>query len=80
MDLEIDARGLLCPLPVLRLARALRKSPPGTVARLLATDPAAIEDVNAFCRETRHELVSLEREGKILRFRIRKTDDSSRTA
>ena len=51
-DLEVDARGLLCPLPVLRLARALRRAPAGTVAVLLATDPAAVADVEAFCRES----------------------------
>ena len=49
--LEVDARGLLCPLPVLRLARALRAAPAGSLARLLATDPAAVEDVATFCRE-----------------------------
>jgi tRNA 2-thiouridine synthesizing protein A len=50
-ELEVDARGLLCPLPVLRLARALRAAPAGAQARLLATDPAAAEDVATFCRE-----------------------------
>jgi tRNA 2-thiouridine synthesizing protein A len=73
-DLEVDARGLLCPLPILRLARAFRGAQPGTVARLLATDPAAVEDVNVFCREKGHELLSTDRKGKELRFRIRKAD------
>jgi tRNA 2-thiouridine synthesizing protein A len=72
-DLEVDARGLLCPLPVLRLARALRSAPPGAVALLLATDPAAAEDVAIFCREGGHELLSEEREGEVLRFRVVKT-------
>ena len=71
-DLEVDARGLLCPLPILRLARALRQSDAGTVARLLATDPAAVKDVETYCREGGHELLSTEREGEVLRFRIRK--------
>lgn len=71
-DLEVDARGLLCPLPILRLAREFRKAQPGTVALLIATDPAAVGDVNAFCSEKGHELVSTEREGRELRFRIRK--------
>jgi len=72
-DLEVDARGLLCPLPILRIARAFRRAPPGTVALLLATDPAAVEDVNAFCREGGHHLLSSEREGTLLRFRVRKS-------
>jgi tRNA 2-thiouridine synthesizing protein A len=71
-DIEVDARGLLCPLPILRLARAFRRAPTGMVALLLATDPAAVEDVKTFCREGGHELISTEREGKDLRFRIRK--------
>ncbi|HEY6066389.1 MAG TPA: sulfurtransferase TusA family protein [Thermoanaerobaculia bacterium] len=70
--LEVDARGLLCPLPVLRLARALRNAPPGTVATLLATDPVAVEDVDVFCREAGHELLSTEREGALYRFRVRR--------
>ena len=71
-DLEVDARGLLCPLPILRLARAFRGAPGGTVARLLATDSAAAEDVETFCREGGHELVSTERDGACFLFRIRK--------
>lgn len=73
-DVEVDARGLLCPLPILRLARAFRRAPAGTVARLLATDPAAVEDVKTFCREGGHELLSTERDGTLLRFRVRKVD------
>ncbi|MEI2732348.1 MAG: sulfurtransferase TusA family protein [Dermatophilaceae bacterium] len=47
---EVDARGLRCPVPVIRLAAALAENPPGTLVRLLATDPAAHTDVPAFCR------------------------------
>jgi tRNA 2-thiouridine synthesizing protein A len=71
-DLEVDARGLLCPIPILRLARALARAPAGTVALLLATDPVAVEDVNAFCREGGHELLSTESEGTLFRFRVRR--------
>jgi len=60
--LIIDARGLSCPLPVLRLNKALKNAPPGTQIALLATDPAARRDVPAFCaahgypmRETRED-------------------------
>ncbi|MEP6471473.1 MAG: sulfurtransferase TusA family protein [Acidobacteriota bacterium] len=73
-DLEVDARGLLCPLPILRLARALRRAPGGTIARLVATDPAAVEDAETFCREGGHELLSTEREGPLFRFRVRKAE------
>ena len=71
-DLEVDARGLLCPLPVLRLAKAFRDKPGGTVALLLSTDPAAVEDVEVFCREGGHELLESRREANIFAFRVRK--------
>lgn len=55
---EIDARGLLCPLPVLRAARALRAMPPGAVLRLVATDPAAVVDVPHFCAGAGHAVLA----------------------
>jgi len=54
---DVDARGLLCPLPVLRLRKALGAAPPGTRVRLLATDPASQVDVPHFCNQTGHRLV-----------------------
>lgn len=77
LDLEVDARGLLCPLPILRLARAFRRAPGGTVARLVATDPAAVADVETFCREGGHALLSTERVSTAIVFRVRKADGSA---
>ncbi|HEV2064931.1 MAG TPA: sulfurtransferase TusA family protein [Thermoanaerobaculia bacterium] len=71
-EIEVDARGLFCPLPVLRLARALRAEPSGRVALLLATDPISVEDVAVFCRERGHTLVESRREGDVFAFRVRK--------
>lgn len=51
---EIDARGLLCPLPVLKARRALLAMPEGALIRLLADDPAALLDVPHFCAEAGH--------------------------
>ncbi len=58
MDHELDARGLLCPLPVLKAAKRIRGLASGEVLRLLADDPAAVVDVPHFCAEQGHELVS----------------------
>ncbi|WP_112873337.1 sulfurtransferase TusA family protein [Paracoccus endophyticus] len=55
--LELDARHLLCPLPVLRLRRALSALPPGAQVALIATDPAAVLDVPHFCAEAGHVLL-----------------------
>lgn len=59
-DDELDASGLLCPLPVLKARKRLKGMAPGAVLRLIATDPAAVVDVPHFCRESGHDLVSAE--------------------
>jgi tRNA 2-thiouridine synthesizing protein A len=71
-ELQVDARGLLCPIPILRLARAFAHQPPGTIAVLTATDPASVEDVEVFCRERVCELVESTQELGVYRFRIKK--------
>ncbi|WCR11294.1 sulfurtransferase TusA family protein [Paracoccus stylophorae] len=54
---RIDARGLLCPLPVLRLRKALLSVPPGARVAMIATDPMASVDVPHFCAEAGHVLI-----------------------
>jgi tRNA 2-thiouridine synthesizing protein A len=56
---EIDARGLICPLPVLRARRVLIDLAPGTEVRVLATDPMAAIDLPHFCAEAGHQHLSL---------------------
>ena len=56
-DEDLDARGLLCPLPVLKAAKRMRAMAPGRVLRLLADDPAAVVDVPHFCAEQGHALL-----------------------
>lgn len=57
-DEEIDARGLLCPLPVLKARKRLNAMTGGAILRLVATDPASVVDVPHFCAEGGHELVN----------------------
>jgi tRNA 2-thiouridine synthesizing protein A len=57
--IELDARGLRCPLPVIRLAEAARDAPAGTRIVVLASDPAARHDIPAWCRMRHHELLDL---------------------
>ena len=59
-DLEVDALGLLCPLPVLRLRKRMGPLPSGATVRLLADDPAAHVDVPHFCSENGHALLGVE--------------------
>ena len=71
-DEEIDATGLLCPLPVLRARKRLIGMAPGMVLKLLATDPAAVIDVPHFCAEAGHELLSVEENGPERAYFIRR--------
>jgi len=57
--IEVDARGLRCPLPVIRLAQAARDTAAGTVIVVLAGDPAARHDIPAWCRMRDHELLEV---------------------
>ena len=56
-DREVDARGLNCPLPILRTKKALNDMASGQILRILATDPASVRDFQAFARQTGNELV-----------------------
>ncbi|MBC7139327.1 MAG: sulfurtransferase TusA family protein [Defluviimonas sp.] len=71
-DLEIDARGLLCPLPVLKARKALLGLAPGAVLRLLASDPMARIDIPHFCAEAGHKLLRAEDLGAAQAFTIRR--------
>jgi len=59
-DVELDAIGLLCPLPVLKARKRLKTMAPGQVLCLLTTDPAAVVDVPHFCAEAGHILLHSE--------------------
>ena len=59
-DLEVDALGLLCPLPILRLRKRMLTLPAGAVIRLLADDPAAHLDVPHFCAESGHTFLGVD--------------------
>ena len=73
----LDTSGLSCPLPVLKARKAMRAVAPGGRLRLLATDPASLRDVPAFCEAAGFELVEVEEEGGLFRFLLRKPDPGS---
>ena len=73
-DLELDASGLKCPLPVLKARKAMKGLEAGQTLLVRATDPSALEDFPAFCRTTGHELLeSGEGEAGHYLFLLRKT-------
>lgn len=63
MTIRIDARGLRCPWPALRLARALREAGPGAIAHIVADDPAAPREIAALAAERGWQLTDLGAEG-----------------
>ena len=61
---ELDARGLNCPLPILKTKKALSDMVSGQVLRVTATDPGSVRDFQAFAKQTGNELVELTDENK----------------
>ena len=57
-DKELDARGLNCPLPILRTKKALTEMGSGQVLKVMATDPGSVKDFQAFSKQTGHTLLS----------------------
>ena len=57
-DKELDARGLNCPLPILRAKKALNDMQSGQVLKIVATDPGSVKDFQAFCKQTGNDLLS----------------------
>jgi tRNA 2-thiouridine synthesizing protein A len=57
-DRELDARGLNCPLPILRTKKTLNEMGSGQVLKILATDPGSVRDFQAFSKQTGNELLS----------------------
>ncbi|CAN5261096.1 sulfurtransferase TusA family protein [soil metagenome] len=70
---EVDARGLRCPLPILRAKKALADLDSGQVVRILATDPGSLRDFQAFSRQTGNVLLAqMEHEGPEYEFLLRR--------
>jgi tRNA 2-thiouridine synthesizing protein A len=68
----IDARGLSCPMPIVKTAQTVRGLPSGTVVELLATDAGSVKDVAAWCKSTGNELIDSSSDGVVYHFVIRR--------
>lgn len=71
-DRELDARGLNCPLPILRAKKALGEMQSGQILRIVATDPGSVKDFAAFCKQTGNELLSSAENNKEFEFYIKR--------
>ncbi len=71
-DKLLDAKGLNCPLPILKTKKALKDVPDGGTLEILSTDPGSVADFAAFCRVTGNELLEQDENDGVYRFVLRK--------
>ena len=73
VDMELDCSGLLCPLPILKMAKAIKQLEKGQVLKMIATDAGAPADVEAWTLQTKHELLASEQDNGRYIFLVRRT-------
>ena len=71
-DQTLDVKGLNCPLPILRAKKALKDLPMGGTLEVIATDPGAVKDFEAFCRTTGNELLESKADASVFSFVIKR--------
>jgi len=71
-DKELDARGLNCPLPILRAKKALTDMASGQVLKIVATDPGSVKDFQAFAKQTGNDLLSQSESDKEFTFFLKR--------
>lgn len=71
---ELDAKGLLCPLPVLKARKAMKQLEAGERLRVQATDPGSVQDMDSFCKSQRHKLMESGEHDGVFTFLIEKGD------
>ncbi len=71
-DAMLDAKGMNCPLPILKAKKALKELHVGGTLEIIATDPGAVKDFAAFCRTTGNELVEQDEGDGVYRFVIKR--------
>ena len=69
----LDAKGLNCPLPILKAKKTLKGMNAGEVLEILSTDPGSVADFDAFCKTTGNELLSSDTSGDVYTYYIKKT-------
>jgi tRNA 2-thiouridine synthesizing protein A len=69
---KLNLEGLLCPIPIVKVSQAVKNMEVGGVLEATATDPGVLADIPAWAKSTGNELISIERDGKLIRFHIKK--------
>ena len=73
--IELDARRLFCPLPVIRLQNCINEQPVGARVRIVATDPGSLNDIPQWCRVSGHEMLEAEERDNEFIFLVQKGSD-----
>lgn len=71
-DLELNLQGLMCPIPVVKVSKAIKDVPVGGIIEATATDPGVMADIPAWAKSTGNEMVKVEKEGKVIRFWVKR--------
>ena len=71
-DMKLNLEGLMCPMPVAKIAKAIKEVPVGSVIEATATDPGVLADIPSWARTSGNKLVKMEREGKLVRFFVQR--------
>lgn len=69
---SLDLKGLLCPIPVVKMSKAIKEVQVGEIIEAYATDPGVMADIPAWCRTTGNELVTLEKQDNQFYFVVRR--------
>lgn len=76
--MKLDAKGLNCPLPILKTKVVLNKMRPGEILFVESTDPHATIDFEAYCARSKHELIKTNQSGDVYEFYIRRAENPER--
>lgn len=68
----LDVKGMLCPMPVIKAKQAISQVPVGGLLEVIATDPAAKEDIPAWVRRAGHDLISMQQENETFKFYVKR--------
>lgn len=71
VNVELDCKGMFCPMPIVHINKAAKNASSGEVIRLLATDPGSVRDVPAWAQKTGNELLDTCQDGEIYEFIIK---------
>ena len=73
-DVLLDLQGLACPIPIVKISRAIKNVEIGQIVEATATDPGVLGDIPSWCRTTGNEMLKMDRDGKIFRFWVKRTN------